>query len=118
MSRLSSITAGDVFVLPSVENSEAFGIVQIEAMACGKPVICCDLPTGVTYVNRDNETGLVVPRRDPEALANAINMLVGNEELRYRLGNRAKERVLQEFTVNQMVESLVTMCKAFPYGHR
>lgn len=110
--------ACDVFVLPSVENSEAFGIVQIEAMACGKPVICCDLPTGVTYVNRNNETGLVVPRRDPEALANAIKLLVENEELRGRLGNRARERVLQEFTVNQMVESLITMCKGLPYGHR
>jgi rhamnosyl/mannosyltransferase len=103
--------ACDIFVLPSVENSEGFGIVQLEAMACGKPVITSDLPTGVTYVNRDGVTGLVVPKRNAHALANAIKVLLANPDLRQRLGEQARYRVEREFTVNGMVDKTVNLYK-------
>ncbi len=103
--------ASDLFVLPSVENSEAFGIVQLEAMVCGKPVITCDLPTGVNYVNQDGKTGIVVPKRDPAALGNAISTLVGDAELRVRLGEYARNRVLREFSEATMVKSVYDLCQ-------
>lgn len=94
--------AADIFCLPSVEPSEAFGLVQTEAMACKKPVICCELNNGVTYVNQHNNTGLVVPPRNPIALATAINTLLQNEALRLQMGENALERVTTEFSQEKM----------------
>lgn len=96
--------AADVFCLPSVARSEAFGIVQLEAHASGTPVVCTDLPTGVPWVNVDGETGLVVPVADVAALASALRRLTGDADLRARMGAAARERVLAEFTVDRMVE--------------
>lgn len=101
--------ACDIFVLPSTEYSEQFGIVQLEAMACGKPVITTDIPTGVTYVNLNNVTGLTVPARDSSALARAINILVENPALRNRLGENARKRVFREFTLEGMVDQVAAL---------
>jgi len=65
-------SAADVFVLPSTDRGEAFGLVAIEAMACGIPVITTELGTGTSYHNIDNITGRVVPPKDDKALTNAI----------------------------------------------
>lgn len=94
--------ACDVFCLPSVERSEAFGIVQIEAMAAGKPVVCCELGNGVTWVNRHGETGLVVPPADINALAAALGRLAADPALRERLGVQARRRALSQFTTEVM----------------
>ena len=96
--------ACDIFVLPSVEKSETYGIVQIEAMACGKPVICTELKTGTTFINQHEKTGLVVPPRDSKLLAEAIKKLVHNNSLRCELGENAKERAMNEFTAEKMVD--------------
>ena len=96
--------ACDIFVLPSVERSETYGIVQIEAMACGKPVICTELKTGTTFINQHGTTGLVVPPRDSQALAEAINNLANNVSLREELGKNARQRALNELTAKKMVE--------------
>jgi glycosyltransferase involved in cell wall biosynthesis len=95
--------SADVFCLPSVARSEAFGLVQIEAHAAGTPVVSTDLPTGVPYANPDGVTGLTVPPRDASALAAALNRLLGDDDLRARLGGQAQARALREFTVPRMV---------------
>ena len=96
--------AADVFALPSVARSEAFGLVQIEAHAAGTPVVSTDLTTGVPYANLDGVTGLTVPVGDAGALAGALNRLLGEDELRERLGRKARERALADFTIPRMVE--------------
>ncbi|HZD59451.1 MAG TPA: glycosyltransferase, partial [Anaerolineae bacterium] len=98
--------ACDVFVLPSVESSEAYGLVQLEAHACGKPVISTNLPTGVPFANKDGVSGLIVPPRDSDALAKAIHKLF-DDELRTKLGRQAKERFEREFTSKAMVERVL-----------
>lgn len=100
--------ACDLFVLPASHRSEAFGLVQLEAMACGKPVICTELGTGTSFVNVDGQTGLVVPPRNPEALAAAINSLLADEPMRRRMGQRANERAKQ-FSAKAMIEKTMDL---------
>lgn len=96
--------AADLFVLPSDRPEEAFGLVQVEAHASGLPVVCCNLSTGVTKVNIHGETGLVVPIRDPQAMAEAINQLLQDTQLRLRLGDQARERAFREFSIETMCD--------------
>ena len=101
--------ACDLFCLPSVEQSEAFGLVQLEAMACGKPVVCTQLNNGVNVVNQRGVTGLAVPVRDSKALAQALNQLLNDETLRFTLGAQAKQRALNEYSLDAMSNSHVKL---------
>lgn len=93
-------------VLPSSEESETFGLVQIEAMAAGLPVISTRLPTGVTEVNLDGVTGRVVPPDDTDALAAALTELQADQHLGQRWGAAGRLRVQQEFNRDLMIERL------------
>jgi rhamnosyl/mannosyltransferase len=96
--------AADVFCLPSVARSEAFGLVQLEAHAAGVPVVSTTLATGVPFVNQHGVTGLTVPPGDAVALGGALRTLVEDDDLRRRLGRQASERALADFTIPRMVE--------------
>jgi rhamnosyl/mannosyltransferase len=105
--------ACDMLVLPSVTKAEAFGMVQLEAMACRKPVISTRLAgSGVAWVNRDGETGIVVPPEDPDALRNAIDRLADAPEERVRMGNQGRARVLADFTIARMVEQTTALYRS------
>jgi rhamnosyl/mannosyltransferase len=95
--------AADVFVLPSTNRAETFGIVQLEAMACGLPVICTELGTGTSYVNQHGVTGLVVPPQNSEALAAALRQLLEHPEQRRAFGAAGRRRVEQAFTREEML---------------
>jgi len=94
--------ACDVFVLPSNERSEAFGVVQLEAMVCEKPAVSTDLKTGVPWVNQHGETGLIVPVNNVHKLTESINYLLENKAERQYLGRNGKRRVLENFTIEKV----------------
>ena len=96
--------ACDLFVLPANARAEAFGTVIVEALAAGRAVISTEVGTGTSWVNVDGQTGLVVPPRDPRALATAINSLLADPERRHALGQAARARALAEFTVDKMID--------------
>ena len=101
--------ACDVFVLPSVTRQEAFGVVQIEAMACGKPVISTDLGTGSGWVNQDGETGFVVPPRDVRALHDALVRLLADDTLQKRMGAASRQRARAMFGADRMAASVLAL---------
>lgn len=99
--------ACDLFVLPSIARSEAFAIVQLEAMACSRPIVNTNLDSGVPFVSRHEESGLTVPPEDPKALASAINRILADDAFRQELGARGRRRVETDFTKEKMATSVL-----------
>lgn len=100
--------ACDIFVLPSILQSETFAVVQLEAMKHGKPVINTNLGTGVNYISIHNETGLTVEPKNSEELANAINKSLSDYNLRETLGQNAQKRVQEIFEISKVNEKYVS----------
>jgi rhamnosyl/mannosyltransferase len=101
--------AASMFALPSVARSEAFGIVQIEAMTAGRPVVNTSLDSGVPFVSLDQITGLTVPPGDVGALGTAISRLLDDAELRRRFGDAARARAESEFSVEIMKSRILSL---------
>ncbi len=101
--------ACDVFCLPSLSIAEAFGMVLLEAMACGKPLVTTSLPTGVSAVNRDGQTGIVVKPGDAGTLWEALSGLLGDAALRQRLGAAGRAVQAREYTAALMGERYVQL---------
>jgi glycosyltransferase involved in cell wall biosynthesis len=98
--------ACDVFVLPSVSRLEAFGIVALEAMATGKPVVVADIP-GVREVIEDGREGLLADPMNPQNLAEKVRRLLADPVLRQEMGRRGREKVLASFTMETVVDQVL-----------
>ncbi len=95
-----------VSVSVSVSDSESFGVVAVEAMACECPVVVSDAD-GFTEVVVDGETGFIVPKRDVQATANAIQQFINNPLLRNDFGAKGRERVIELYDWNKNVETMI-----------
>lgn len=96
----------DIFVLPSLK--EGFGQVLLEAMTCGLPIVATDATAIPEVVGN---AGILVEPRNPKALANAIRVLMDDEELRGEFGERGRKRVEENFTWENVAERCVTVYK-------
>lgn len=102
--------ACDVFCMSSVQKTEAFGIVQIEAMSCGKPVVATRIPqSGVSWVNKEGMSGLNVEPGKALDLAEAIEKITENAETCQRFSEGAKKRYQDLFTKERMIEKCLTI---------
>ena len=98
--------AARLYAFPSVGAAEAFGIVQIEAMAVGLPIVNTNLPTGVPHVARQGLEALTVPPNDPAALAAAIAQLLTDRALAQRLGAAGRRRATTEYDLQSFVKRI------------
>ena len=108
-------------VLPSVTTEEMFGLVVLEAMAAGRPVITTAVPSAVRDVNVPGVTGLEVPLRDVGALAEALDRLARDATLRQMMGEAGRARVHEQFTRTRMAERHIELYQQVmqgwaPYG--
>jgi glycosyltransferase involved in cell wall biosynthesis len=88
-----------IYCLPSISRAEAFGVVLLEAMANGLPIVASDIAgSGVPWVNQHDVTGLNVPTGDAQALATALTQLLDDPARRERMGRESRRRFEAEFT--------------------
>lgn len=102
--------ACDLFCLSSKQKTEAFGIVQIEAMSCGKPLVATRIPgSGVSWVNRDGVTGINVGPEDDAAMAEAIERILSDKALYSTYAANARKRFEEIFTEDKMIDNCLDL---------
>ena len=108
----------DIFVVPSIVDErgevETLGVVAIEALACGLPVIATNIG-GVPDVIEDGRTGMLIEPQSAEAIANALGVLLANESLRATFRNLGPERVAERFTWDRASERTIASYEAVLY---
>ena len=103
--KIALIRLSRAFVFPSHLRSEAFGMSLLEAAMHARPMVCCEIGTGTSYINVHGETGFVVPPEDPVALQDAMHRFLRDPELAERMGAAARSRFLAHFTAQEMARS-------------
>lgn len=97
--------AADIFCLSSIWKTEAFAIVQVEAMSFGKPIVSTAIPgSGVSWVNEHLVSGLVVEPENPKALVTAFKKIMGDAQLKQKMSEGSRNRYKTNFTRDKMVE--------------
>lgn len=105
--RIFNYNTNSLFVLPSINRSEAFGVVQIEAMSCKMPVVSTNIAgSGVPWVNKDGESGIVVPLCDAKAISEAVLRIMENYS---HFSNGAYNRYLEHFTLDKMIDKIISL---------
>lgn len=111
-------TACKIFVLPSIQKTEAFGIVQIEAMSGGKPVVATTIPgSGTSWVNAHGISGLNVTPKQSKELAEAILSITKDEDTYIRYCQNARQRYESEFTKEKMIKGAINIYNKLTKGH-
>jgi len=104
----------DIFCLSSIERTEAFGLVLLEAMSYSKPIVITRVKgSGMNWVTQNNQTALFAEKQNPEDLAEKINSLISNKELAKKLGNNGYKRLTKHFnikTIEQQTEQVYQFC--------
>jgi rhamnosyl/mannosyltransferase len=103
--KMSLLQLSRAFVFPSHLRSEAFGMSLLEAAMCGRPMVCCEIGTGTSYINADGTTGFVVPPQDPDSLRAAMERLRGDAPLASHMGDAARARLEELFTAQAMARA-------------
>ena len=96
----------DIFVVPSILDSESFGVAAVEAMACEIPVIASSVG-GLKEVIVDKETGYLVPKKDHKEIAKYLKKLILDKNLRTSLGKNGRKRVLENYDWNSNVDYMI-----------
>ena len=96
----------DIFVVPSILDSESFGVAAVEAMACEVPVIVSDAD-GLKEVVIDNKTGFIVPKKDYKAIAEKLKELITDKDLRQNFGKSGRRRVIELYSWNDNVKKMI-----------
>ncbi|OAF19618.1 glycosyltransferase [Bradyrhizobium neotropicale] len=107
--RIKLMCLADVFVMPSVTNAETFGLVQLEAMAAGRPVVNTALDTAVPRVARHGMEAITVLPGDAEMLGEAIDTLIRDPERRRRMGLSARTRAVTRYSATAFKEGMETV---------
>lgn len=113
---IAYLSAMDIFCFPSISKNEAFGLALAEGMYFGKPAVTFNIPSsGVNFVCLNGENGIEVPNKDVKAYASAMTKLGNDPRLRAMMGEKAKQRVMDNFlnkqfeiNVRQMIGELLT----------
>ena len=100
----------DLFILPSINKNEAFGLVLLEAMASGIPVIASNLP-GVNSVFNNQVEGYLTAVGDVKDIRNKINYFMDHPEAIIKMGQRARELVLEKYDYCQIADNLEQIYK-------
>jgi D-inositol-3-phosphate glycosyltransferase len=100
-------SAAEAVVVPS--HYESFGMVALEAMACGRPVVASQVG-GLAFLVQDGRTGFTVPVEEPQALADRLTQLVQDEELQHKLGKQAAA-FAQGYTWDKIAHQIETLYK-------
>ncbi len=105
---LSILNNLNVFVIPSIIDSETFGVAAVEASACELPVIASNVG-GLPEVVEHNETGIIVPPKDEKAIADAIEKLFLDQELRIRMGKNGRKKVIEHYYWKNNVSKMISL---------